>query len=78
MMDNMLFLSWSEHSEATIERSSLNLASMFERVTDYFEVLAAERNLRFEAEDAGTVWADTARQGSAQSSRLGLSIVRPS
>ena len=58
MMDNMLFLARSEHPEATIERASLDLASEFERVTDYFEGLAAERNLRFEADGNGTVWAD--------------------
>ena len=74
MIDNMLFLARSEHPEATIERASLDLVNEFERVTDYFEGLAAERNLRFEADGDGTVWADTARRGSAQSSGLGLSI----
>ena len=58
MMDNMLFLARSEHPEATIECASLDLVSEFERVTDYFEGLAAERNLRFEAEGDGAVWAD--------------------
>ena len=58
MMDNMLFLARSEHPEATIERASLDVVSEFERVTDYFEGLAAERNLRFEADGDGTVWAD--------------------
>ena len=58
MMDNMLFLARSEHPEATIERTSLELHSEFERVTDYFEGLAAERDLHFNADGTGTVWAD--------------------
>ncbi|GAC1410767.1 MAG: heavy metal sensor histidine kinase [Burkholderiaceae bacterium] len=58
MMDNMLFLARSEHPEATIEHAHLDVASEYERVTDYFEGLAAERSLQFEANGYGTVWAD--------------------
>jgi two-component system heavy metal sensor histidine kinase CusS len=58
MMDNMLFLARSEHPEATIECMQLDVASEFERVTEYFEGLAADRDIRFDMHGTGTVWAD--------------------
>lgn len=58
MMDNMLFLARSEHPEATIERTQMDVASEFDRMADYFEGLAEERGLQFRLAGHGMVWAD--------------------
>lgn len=58
MMDNMLFLARSEHPEATIECTQLDVVSEFERMADYFEGLAEDRSLAFALDGHGTVWAD--------------------
>ena len=58
MMDNMLFLARSEQPEATIECMLLDVSEEFVRMADYFEGLAADRNLGFALDGHGTVLAD--------------------
>lgn len=58
MTDNMLFLARSEHADATIERKILEIPAELQRVADYFEGLAEERDLHIEVQGTGVVWAD--------------------
>lgn len=58
MMDNMLFLARCEQPEATVACAQLDVAVEFERMADYFEGLADERQLRFALQGQGMVWAD--------------------
>ncbi|PRC94075.1 heavy metal sensor histidine kinase [Solimicrobium silvestre] len=58
MTDNMLFLARAEHADHAIERKQLDVANELERMVDYFEGLADERNLKLEWHGAGLVWAD--------------------
>lgn len=58
MTDNMLFLARSDHSSAAIEGAVLDVAKEFERVGDYFEGLAEERDLRIVQSGSGHFWAD--------------------
>jgi two-component system, OmpR family, heavy metal sensor histidine kinase CusS len=58
MIDNMLFLARTEHADHVIERKELPLAGEFERMEEYFEGLADERNVGLEWRGDGCVWAD--------------------
>ncbi|MEX3956147.1 heavy metal sensor histidine kinase [Trinickia sp. EG282A] len=58
MIDNMLFLARTEHADNAIEPKKLLLADEFERMQEYFEGLAEERNVGFEWRAEGYVWAD--------------------
>jgi two-component system heavy metal sensor histidine kinase CusS len=58
MIANMLFLARSEHADNAIERKALPIADEFERVEEYFEGLAEERDVRLEWRGDGLVWAD--------------------
>ncbi|MFP6558728.1 heavy metal sensor histidine kinase [Paraburkholderia sp. B3] len=58
MLDNMLFLARTEHADNAIERSDLLLADEFERMQEYFEGLADERNVGLEWRGDGYVSAD--------------------
>lgn len=58
MIDNMLFLARAEHPDNAIERKELPLADEFRRMSEYFEGLADERDIRLEWHADGSVWAD--------------------
>jgi two-component system, OmpR family, heavy metal sensor histidine kinase CusS len=58
MLDNMLFLARTEHGDNAIERGNLALADEFERMQEYFEGLAEDRNVRLEWRGDGYVSAD--------------------
>lgn len=58
MTDNMLFLARSEHAETMIEPMWLDIATEFDRVADYFEGLAEERQFVIVCTGEGQVWGD--------------------
>jgi two-component system heavy metal sensor histidine kinase CusS len=58
MTDNMLFLARAEHADHAIERKQLEVAAELERIADYFEGLAEEREITLTWRGDGTVWAD--------------------
>lgn len=58
MTDNMLFLARAEHADHAIERKPLEVAAELERIADYFEGLAEEREITLAWRGDGTVWAD--------------------
>jgi two-component system heavy metal sensor histidine kinase CusS len=58
MIDNMLFLARTEHAGPALERKELTLADEFERMDEYFEGLADERNVGLAWHGSGCVWAD--------------------
>jgi len=58
MTDNMLFLARAEHADHAIERSELQVEDEFQRVGEYFEGPADERDLRVSLSGEGCVWAD--------------------
>jgi two-component system, OmpR family, heavy metal sensor histidine kinase CusS len=58
MLDNMLFLARTEHADNAIERQDLLLADEFERMQEYFEGLAEERDVSLVWRGDGYVSAD--------------------
>jgi len=58
MIDNMLFLARAEHADHAIERKALPVADEFQRMAEYFEDLADERDVRIECHGEGSVCAD--------------------
>lgn len=58
MTDNMLFLARAEHADHAIERKGLDVAGEFERMGEYFEGPAEDREVRLVLRGAGQVWAD--------------------
>jgi two-component system heavy metal sensor histidine kinase CusS len=58
MSDNMLFLARSENADTAIECTALQAALELQRVADYFEGLAEERDLKITLDGDATVWAD--------------------
>ncbi|MGO4378068.1 heavy metal sensor histidine kinase [Pseudoduganella sp. RAF53_2] len=58
MSDSMLFLARAEHADHAIERKTLDVREEMERVCEYFEGPACDRNVKLVFEGKGTVWAD--------------------
>lgn len=58
MTDNMLFLARAEHADHAIERTLLEVATELERIAEYFEGLAEERQITLVWRGDGTIWAD--------------------
>jgi two-component system, OmpR family, heavy metal sensor histidine kinase CusS len=58
MINNMLFLARTEQPDNAIEREDLLIADEFERMQEYFEGLADERNVSLEWRGEGYVLAD--------------------
>jgi len=58
MIDNMLFLAQAEQPGREIQRTGLDVASSMKQISDYFEGLAAERNIQINIAGQGTVYAD--------------------
>ena len=47
MIDNMLFIARSEHSDYLIEKQNIDLASLILELVHYFEFLAEDKNMAF-------------------------------
>jgi len=47
IIDNILFLAQADHAGLTVERTPIALAEELQRIADYFEGVAAERDMRF-------------------------------
>jgi two-component system, OmpR family, heavy metal sensor histidine kinase CusS len=58
MIDNMLFLARAEQADNAIDRKDLLLADEFERMQEYFEGLADERNVSLQWRGDGYICAD--------------------
>ncbi|WP_300757907.1 heavy metal sensor histidine kinase [Janthinobacterium sp.] len=58
MTDSMLFLARAEHADHVIERKAVDVSAEFQRLADYFEGPAEERDVRLVLHGEGTVWAD--------------------
>lgn len=58
MIDNMLFLAQAEQPGLVINRTRLDVATSMQQIGDYFEDLAAEKNIRINTMGQGTVYAD--------------------
>ncbi|PTA73970.1 heavy metal sensor histidine kinase [Serratia sp. Nf2] len=60
MIDNMLFLAQAEQPGLVINRAKLDVATSMKQISDYFEDLAAEKNIRINTVgQGGTVYADS-------------------
>ncbi|SHH20460.1 heavy metal sensor histidine kinase [Massilia sp. CF038] len=58
MIDSMLFLARSEHTDAVIEREAIDLAELAGQLVDYFEGMAEERGVAFAVHASGILHAD--------------------
>lgn len=58
MIDNMLFLAQAEQPDQEIQRIVLDATQDMKRICDYFEDLAAERDIRIQVSGQGTLFAD--------------------
>ena len=58
MVENILFLARASHAHSVLNITPLVLASETERVADYFEGLAEERDMRLVCQGSGTLYAD--------------------
>jgi two-component system heavy metal sensor histidine kinase CusS len=47
IIENILFLAQADHAGLTVERTDIALAEELQRIADYFEGVAAEREMRF-------------------------------
>lgn len=58
MIDNMLFLAQAEQPDQEIQRRDIDVAEEINRLGEYFEDLAAEREVTIQTQASGTVNAD--------------------
>ncbi|TPG80053.1 heavy metal sensor histidine kinase [Pseudomonas mandelii] len=58
MLDNMLFLARTDPASALRQRQELDAADEMERMTDYFEGLAADVGISIDAQGSGVIWAE--------------------
>jgi len=58
MIDNMLFLAQAEQPDLEIERTLLDATQDMRRLCDYFEDLAADRDIQIQVSGEGTLFAD--------------------
>ena len=58
MIENMLFLARADHAQVALDLRPLDARAEMEKVVDYFEAVAAERDLALELAGSGTVRAD--------------------
>lgn len=54
IIDNILFLAQADHAGLKVERSSIDLREELQLIADYFEGVAAERDMRFQVQVADT------------------------
>lgn len=60
MIDNMLFIARADHAQHALELRPLSVLPELERLADYFEGLAAERNVAIACAGSGKLNADAA------------------
>lgn len=58
MIDNMLFLAQAEQPDQEIERGNIDVSDEIGRICEYFEDLAADREVRIQTRGSGLVYAD--------------------
>ncbi|MFN3359550.1 MAG: heavy metal sensor histidine kinase, partial [Pseudomonas sp.] len=58
MLDNMLFLARTDPASALRQRQALSAEDELERIADYFEGLAGDRDITIRAEGDGVIWAE--------------------
>ena len=58
MIENMLFLARAEQPNASIQPQWIELRSLVDQLCDYFEGVAAERQLIFDNQASGKLWAE--------------------
>lgn len=58
LCENMLFLAKADHGRQVLDCQSLDMAAELTKMVDYFDGLAAERNMSFLVEAEGAVWAN--------------------
>jgi two-component system, OmpR family, heavy metal sensor histidine kinase CusS len=54
IIDNILFLAQADHAGLKVERSAIDLREELQRIADYFEGVAAERDMHFQVQVADT------------------------
>lgn len=54
IIENILFLAHADHAALTVERQPINHAEELQKIADYFEGIAEERQMRFEVNASGT------------------------
>jgi len=58
MVENMLFLARADHRDMALHGQSLDAGVELQRIAEYFEGVAAERQVHIEVQAQGTVFAD--------------------
>lgn len=58
MVENILFLARASHAQSVLNCRELDIAQELQRVADYFEGLAEERDIQLICEGEGQLWAD--------------------
>ena len=58
MVENILFLARASHAQSVLNCRELDIAQELQRVADYFEGLAEERDILLICEGEGQLWAD--------------------
>jgi two-component system heavy metal sensor histidine kinase CusS len=54
IIENILFLAHVDHAALSVERQSIDHAGELQKISDYFEGMGDERNMRFEVNASGT------------------------
>ncbi|MFJ9449706.1 heavy metal sensor histidine kinase [Herbaspirillum sp. NPDC101397] len=52
IIENILFLAQTDHAELVVDRSAIDLKEELQKIADYFEGVAAERDMQFEVDVA--------------------------
>lgn len=58
MIENMLFLARADHAQVALDQKSLDARAELDKVAEYFDAVAAERDLTLTITGAATVHAD--------------------
>ncbi|WP_368301117.1 heavy metal sensor histidine kinase [Kluyvera sichuanensis] len=74
MISSMLFLARADNSRETLHREPLNSVTVFERLMDYYEILAEEKNIRLTCEGDVSFHADALHLQRALSNLLSNAI----
>lgn len=74
MISSMLFLARADNSRETLHREALNSRTEFERLLDYYEILAEEKSIRLTCEGDVTFHADAIHLQRALSNLLSNAI----
>ncbi|WP_016836482.1 heavy metal sensor histidine kinase [Herbaspirillum lusitanum] len=52
IIENILFLAQTDHAQLVVDRSAIDLREELQKIADYFEGVAAERDMQFEVDAA--------------------------